>query len=781
MTLFGKRVNAEGVAPVALQPTPIPGSTYVRPAQVPAGGAATQIADALGNLNKGLLAYGSMAASLQQDPSSRANKAFENGLYGKSIDELRAMADAGQDLPQVQHDALSVILGNRVGDEFQQGLPEWYSSDFDQASGDLAKQLDGRRREVMQGLPNDAARAAFWKSTDGYVQRFLAGDTERKIKEATGERNAGVLSMYRNIVTEGLHSGKDNSAIVGEVMAAGRSNRTFAKLDGPSQNAILYQLAQEMAVQGRPELVKALLTDQRGGIGPLLGTADYSVSGHKLIEAAQTAKDKADADGALGVLMQVDDEVRNGTFTAKRGEELRKANPWMSANYVAGQVDQSSRARASAEEQAAKAEAQRVGRARSEAQRNTVMANAWSTAQTLNGFNRLKDAEVENASGTGTTTVTAHEQQQFVVQTFLDRVEQQRKANLEKMTPEQADEVAFQAKLQWFAGNGAVNPEWDAALNNMHVIASPALLANGGDIPPEVGQAAELYRRLYTANPSYAARVVDDKRAEKFFEAYRFAREDGGALGGMTESQALRQAAQVAAMPASASEAVDVSNKQIDAALDTVDFSTLMQRLWGGDGWEPNAADKGRMRELIKGYIAQGMPFKTAQTRAAERMHDTSVLINGRLVPSNDRAFPGDFKPIVEKILDAYADQHKDDEGIASGADLYVAPIGPREWAIVKKDGGPVESGTAIRMEDINAYRSYVEEAKKFDTFSEADAARRGYSKYEDGGQVLWKDGEGRLLKPSLKDGTFSWTDTGRKAESGIHVWGAPSVRRYTK
>jgi hypothetical protein len=795
--LFGQGVGLAELQTPALQPAPIQSSTFVRPQQKQVGQNAAALANALGGLNNGLLAYGRAAAVQDQrlqDPNSDANKDFENSLYGKNVDELTAMAKEGN-LPRVQADALSSILGFRVSDQFQTDTSSWAATEFDQSKGDLSAQLEERRQAVMRNLPNDAARAAFFKATQGYASRLVASDTDRRVNEAVGARNDGILAQYRTIVTEGLHADMDPAAIAAEVTKAGAANRAFAALDGPSQNAIVFSLAQEFAQQGRPELVKALLEDPRGGVGPLGQTAEYATKGLSLIEAATNVRDRKAGEDNLDLYMSVDKQVAEGTFTDKTAAALKAQHPELTPAWLASRVDQSANNRQQAALRAQRETEKRTARLVSEQQRNAALSNAMLQSRGLNGWQKIDDVEIPSPTGEGTVKVSKKEQQDFVVNQVLTQLNGSKGERLRQgMSEAEADKSIFDDKLRWFAGSNAINPEWDVTLNSTPVIASPALLADPKNpIPPELINGAELYRQLYAANPAYAAKLVHGNIAEDFYEAYRFERENGGSVtnqSGNVPERAIRNAASAAAMTPTAKSSLGITDKAIDEKIGQVSPKTWGEFFTLADGWEPNADDKGKLKDLVKGYMtAQRMPFDKALEHAVARMKATSTVVNGYLVQSNDRNFPADFKEITEALLDEYAQAHPD-ENLDGGKDLYVVPIGPEKWAIARKEGGftsgmitqkslqdyrKVRADEALRSEadweklkdergyiralatwgSLNQPRMTTEEAQAFlsnkrrtrdiERFINADAAKRGY------------------VFASLKDGSMAWVNPATK------------------
>lgn len=685
--LFGKGVGIDTPAPVALRPAPLTGDIYSRQ---PVANGASQLADALGTIAPALLAYGTMAAKLKNDPNSRENKDFENPLYTKSIDELHAMAAAG-DLPNVQADALSAILGAKAATDFQTSTTTWATNadgnGFDASAGDMSAELDARRRKYAAGLPNDAARASFWKGSEGYSQRLVGSDTDRRIVEASTARDDGVFSQYQIIVDEGLHAGKSPEDIATSIMAASTANRTFAKLDGPAQNATLYRLAEKLAAEGRPELVKALAGASRKGVPSLGETGDYSTKLIKLVESATNIKEQEAAKLTLPVRLSVDKEVAAGTFTEAKAKALATANPvGFTPEYWAANVNQSNAVKERLRIDHAKFEAEAVFRQTNLASRNSVLAGATKKFGTVLGVGQIADIDIPNATGTGTEKVTAKEQIAFVVAGIeADIKAQADKAQSMGMSKPDIDQQSFNSRIQRYAGAGYINPAWDATLNGAPIAATKALIESGKPIPPELTDAASLYTKLYAADPVYAARLVS-KDSETFYEEYRWAVEDG-----KVPEQAMKMAADAAALPASARQ--DPTPTQIEELLAATDVT------------EPNASDHARANDVLSHYLLRMSPEKAIE-RATERLKATTTTVHGVMVSSNDRNFPKDFKEVTEGILAEYVKTHPDDSMVDDAEDLSVRRIGPLLWTIIHKaDGSPVLTDSRLGPENLQEYR----------------------------------------------------------------------------
>ncbi len=824
--LYGSNVSAEGVAPEPLRPAPMPGSTFVRPQHVQTGDNAARLADALQGLNGNLLQFGAQAAAMGRDPNSQENKDFANSLYGKSADELAALNAQPGYRNRIQQDALSSILGVKTAEKYQQDTQKWVGTEFDQANGDLQSELTARNKAILDSLPNDAARAAFVKATDGFNQSLVSKDIGRKVGEANAQLEDGVLSQFHMVIQQGSQGANPWSPekIADEIVKTASANKKFGLLGGPATNALLYSLAEEEAAKGNTELARAILNHPRNGVGPLSGTSDYATKSVQLIAHSEEVKRGLDAKSSLDGNLWVDTEVNKGAFTADKIEVAKKQFPALatrSPDWWAAQVNQSRNIDESNRSQAIDAMTKDAAIRESNTQRADVMAGAVTTTQTIGGAAALTDKTIVGPTG-NPVTITVKEQKDFAIAQIEKTSDEEIRVLVDGGVPEAEARARVEiSKLNRYSGAGLVDEKLQARFHAIPIIMSQAI-ASKGETPREVSEAAELYRKLYVANPKYVDRLLSgDPAAEKFFEKYRVAMEDGN----YTPQQAIAAASNPA--PVASFSAADLSNAA--GAMRGGGWFGIGNRL---PGWEPNATDEGTIKSLAQTYSGQGLTASAALAKAADKLASTSVVINGRLVRSNDKAFPNDFTTIVPKILDQYAAAHTDDPSIKSGADLTVVSDGADRWHIVYKDSGAwVLDGAQLTPQALQQYRqseadkvaqqqaaasiaakqqgpamawiqsnvlgqkpavptpeaakTYLADqarADQFAAFVKGEAQRKGMVQLTVNGKPVWVDANTRdIVTPAVKWsdplGALKWAKTGTKYKPGVAI--VPELNGY--
>lgn len=664
-----RRVQAPEIrGPAPFRPTPIQSSTYVRPAeQSGVGDNLARLADALSPLNSALVRFGTQAIQQQQ----AGQPATVQAKYGTMpFAEFSAKLGRGE-IPEANQEAFGALAGARFADEWNREIGAWTSSpEYDGTTAGLQAKMDQRRQEIMTTLPSEAAKAIFSRASQPFYERYLQGGVKREAEAAAGQLDTNVMSQYRLIVEDGIAKGLDANAIAGAVVAAGKANRNILKLPGPRQNALLFDVAREYALQGRPDIVKAILEHDRDGVGPLGKTADYSVKGLQLVEAAQGVADKESRARNFDVMAEINAKAADGSLTKKDVDTYRAANPWLGEGFMLANLDQANRVRASTAEAAAKAEAERAMKEDAALQEDTVYAQDYASSLSTGGggLDRLADIEVPDGRG-GTRVLSGQKRRDNAVQRRLA----ESKASLSAGTDPR---VQFEADLQWFSANKVANPEWAAKLEGVQAAASAAVVAKG-QLPASVAGAADLYLDLHAKNPAYAEMVVKDARSEEFFETYRLFRQDGHsaeAAAFMTSS--VMVSSKNALTPRISVEELE---KKVSASLGT---------FWSG--FYPTGMDIGTIRQRIRLYQMSRSPER-AIDEAIDWFKNTHTLINGRAVYTAGSGTPSDFGVLVPELLDQYVGLYGAKAGVTDASTLSVVPMttsGQGVWMIIDANTG---------------------------------------------------------------------------------------------
>lgn len=755
--LFGTGVAAPGIRQVAITPAGLPGSTYVRPQQKETGGNLRALADALGGLNNALQTYGAAKAQSDKNPDSEANRQFNDSIAGMSLeDAMKKYPDAKN---RIQKDGVLSLVGSKAAYEFRQLVTEKYNNgDFDQANGDFNSWVEGLRKDYAKGLNDPAMQASFFRGTDNWTQQFGEQDLKRKMENTMVERDTAVVDEFRMIADDGISANKDPQEIADAIIKQSSENRTFRGLDGKSQNDTLFRLAEEYALKGRPELVKALLNNKRGGIGPLIEVSGYTDKGLQLIDRAETQQQQASNAKSFETRSKLDEDAMYGRVTEEQIVKAKEApgNEWLTDAMAAQYLESSKRNKANLLAGQAREEEKRRQAFQSTGQRTQAYANAYAELETLGGAQRLKDVEYAGPDGT-MKTLTAKDQQDEVVKRKLSQFQDEEDRMIaNNVNRQQAKEMVMKKRIAWFDGNGIVDEDLQKKFTSLQVQSSISRVLEKGETSKYLADVAENYRQLEDINPAYADRMVSDSKSAEFLQNYAVARNDL-----MGPEDALIYAAQ---------QSNRTPTQRSMGKLDPTDLDKETKKVLRGLDYSagPSRDNEAWVQDQLNNYTARGLSKEDARKRVTEKLQSHSIEINGKILIDED-GLPKDAPVLFDRALkDAFAVFGKA-EGIPDVSDLYVDKFASGQWIIMSKTkAGPLNYGSRIGLDDLSKKRSEMDREKR----SLQEAAR-----VED----ATKRAEARAkLQSYLNDQKATvehWENTAKKSPNGWGAWVARKLR----
>lgn len=705
--LFGTRAQVAPIKQTAIQPTGIPGSTFVRPVQREVGGNARALAEALGNLNSALQNYATVTKAAEEDPNSRANKEQIARLQQMNREQLAAeIASGSLDGQRVQQDAAEVLLAERANDDLRKRWSEYYNTEFDRASGNAAEEFERMRAEIAEGLPSEVSKGHLYRLSNDFGRAWLEKDAEEKTAIVKGEIGTTVVGSFRSTIDDaiGLH-GKTPKEAASMVFEKSAANRVFLGMSGTEQNETIYAIAEEYALKGQVDVARELLSSDRVGadgrkVPSLMSTREYGTKALRLIKQAESVAEQDFLDKDLNSRLGIEEKVRNGEFTKKDAEEFKGKVP---ESYLTRQVLQSeeNRARIFAKEQGEEVKTQQ--RIYSKSEENRVYSEATGVLSRMGGINLLRDQEVPSETGEGTRTITVKQQVDAVVQRMEDGWSKERDALVSQgMDQDQAQAAVDAKRLDWYAGQKLKNEEWDNLLNGFAGRAAADTVMQGGETSKYLVRNAELYRRLKAGNAAYLRNILTDDSSRAMLDHYdRLVTRNR-----MPPEEALR----VAAGWNSRSPWDRASNRQISAK----DEQDLVDDLIGDLDLDDRSSDRsyltGEIRQMAEN---ENMTLDMIKQELPKRLADSTVVINGVLVPDH-RDLPDDFPPLMEQYLSdirpMMIQRGRTDENDAQ--DLYVRPVsGQSKWEIAsKKYGG---TGFFVLPKDLGVLRDKKEQADR--------------------------------------------------------------------
>ncbi|MCX5518080.1 hypothetical protein OSH10_06505 [Kaistia defluvii] len=677
--LFGTNIAAPEIRQAQLQPAAVPGSTFVRPQQREAGGNLRALADALGGLNGALQTYGTVVAKEEEDPQSRANRDWIAKRQLMSTDQLREEARLGTPAGvRVREDALNALLGEKANDDFRTRWTAFYNTEFDRTTGDAAAEYERLRQETAEALPNDLAKAAFYRLTKDHQSAWMQKDVEEKTSYVKQQINTTVIDSFRNSIDDSLNIHKLDPAKAAEIVfAKSASNRDFLGLSGQEQNETIFAIAEEYALKGNEELARALLDGVRKcsdgkKLPPLSKIAGYADKSIRLIEQAGSIRDKNVREGSFKVRVEDDDLILRGAFTEAEAEKRRGTGVYTDPE-LANMVDQSKRAGLAIQTKKATEEQKRALRVNSERERGRVIAQAYSAMQRVGGITSIRDVEIPSPTGEGTTTLSRAKSIEFVTDLFEENLEDRQAQLIERGTPEDVAKKQTQsARIAWYSMNRLDNAEWSHALNGIASLVTPETIAQRGQLLPQMTANAELYRTLKAANPGYLSTLITDKASREFLEVY----DRAITTRRMQPDEALLMAAHEGAK--------DESTK-VRSMVSQQDAAKIADRLLRDLGLKREGANAAFVMGRIHDMSRSGASEKEITAELQKEIEDTSVPINGVLV-FDHRDLPADFPDLVQDELKGVFEVFGKRYGLPDVSDLFiVAESGESKWSVWSK------------------------------------------------------------------------------------------------
>jgi len=680
--LFGTRAQVGALKQTSIQPTGIPGSTFVRPQERRVGGNASALAEALGGLNTALQNFATVKAVEDQDPQSRANQEWIARRQQMGLDQLREEAKNGTpDGIRIREDALNAMLGERANDDFRKAWLEFYNDEFDRTSGDAATEYERMRQEFAAGLPTEIARGSFYRLTKDHFSAWMQKDVEEKVSYAKQELNTTVVDSFRNSIDDARGiCGKSAADAARIVFAKSASNRDFLGLSGAEQNETIFQTAQAYALAGDEEMARALLETARPGAGgktiPALSTVPaYAEKSFRLIEQASITRRKEARKSGLSTMTADEALVDQGAFTEAEAEK-RKGGGLYSDDELADMVGRSRRVRLATEAKWQAAKQKQELKAHSEREEDRLYAQAFAAMGRFGGINQIRDIDIPSPTGEGFKTVSRQQQIDAVVRMKeADFTSKQEELVKSGTAPEDARAQVNRLRVDWYAGNKIVNEEWQNTLNGIAGRASMDTLLQKGEVTAYLKDSAKLYRDLKATNPAYLSNVLTDAKSREFLEAY----DNAVSNRRMPEDEALTYAAHVTAQP---------ENLKAKSMISRDDADKLARSTLRGLGVDERSSNYAYVMDRVSNLSANGLTDKEIKRKIEEDILSTAVPINGMLV-FDHRDLPDDFPELMQEEIKARFEARGKDFGITDPNDLYAVADGSEtKWYVMSKSLG---------------------------------------------------------------------------------------------
>ena len=617
----GRVVTPDFTPREALQPAPIPGSTYVRPAQTQQIGMShyEAIAQALGNFSAGLRTYANEKA---QEEQKKQEDAYMADFMLKPREEQQRLIREGK-VPRLYADQTAAVWGAGTANDFNNGIEGWLNEAPPEGMSQ-EQYIEQKRREFAAGLPKGPAQSAFVKLTQPNLEQANASIAKRRTDVAAEALADKYLGYMREVVNK---EGKgDPEATITKLAAHMKVLVDDRKaIDGKQANAYWMRLAEEWAAEGRFDLIDELRRNDRLGVGALGNSAEHGLQLDKLSSQAREKYNEKNIVGITPLLSEIDQKVARGEFTM---EEMNKMRNRPELRGV-GDEKFSTWFRQSAENAESLRQKKALIDAASDQKARISQEDLMKWYQGKLILDDIEDEEITLPDGT-TKTYSGADRKRTVLEL--------RAAQIDRMAEDKgwSPETKMMLTLREFESNRTVNPAWKSQLKNISGRASQMAAAEGD--MTEIHAAVELYRMMENNNPGYAEMYDLSDEDKAFLENAKIAIESGA------------DPRQAAAFGAKAVEDVIKGTNQYFHIKDEVIEKQVQYQTGSSTNFDASVlADISDLAKFRMKYLREDE--RTAVQKAGERFYATHVEINGRFVFAGYENMPKDFKPRAEQYM----------------------------------------------------------------------------------------------------------------------------------
>lgn len=673
-----------------------PVDTYVRPEQQRGGDDMLALAQGLAALNPALSAYAQQAEASGRE---KADADARMKLAGMTFEEATAAVKEGR-MAEMESPWFKAAFMRQYGTRYAlwraNERTEVYANEFDRENGDLEAFLAEGADEDAQAFGNDEFfRAGYGEAYTRFADNLRAKHGEYQTGRIKEETVSGASARFLDVAHAGIEQGLSPAQINEQLRGLYQGNKDLLFLTPKEQDLIMLGVSEQLANEGRYDLVKEILTSDRGGVGSIVNKSAVSADAYKLLRFAEGVKRDQDNKALSDTMLRFNLSSADGTLDEGEVLAVQQAYPdAFSAESAASLINRNRSVREQAAKEFARVEAEREIVATLDAQDRAVteyVRQAGDNGQ-LAFLSDLPTSTKEDIKEgrPGSKVVSADDLRKRAVTDYMET-----RSDAIQQKNGETDEQRFQREVQWLTRNGVTYDKWETILSTGYQNVTASSVA--GNDTALFQQSFGLYERLHATAPSLAGKLVKDKSAIDLYETVRVAKQDMG----LTAEQAAIAASAVMHDPTKMQEvSARYRQDQVLAAVSNV---------------KNKGEIAGEMEKMVKVFVGLGMAPDKAISRAKERIDQTYTKVNGRLLYTADRDIPPDFAELAEDYLSAYAESLPPDEAL-DGDDLsLMAPTSAKGVFVIvdAATGIPVANNPYITVTQLNAVRAVRDTAER--------------------------------------------------------------------
>lgn len=629
------RVQTQGFDAVQrIQPAGLPGSTYVRPAEVDSGASNLRaVAEALGSLSSNLSNF-AQSQKAKEAAAVREQAALESQARADQKEALRDSREQAKDardaarfqdeqdkataddlpyesmgLPELQKliedndrpggnsfasKKASVVFGKRYGKEFLDTTLRQAYENYDPSSGKTVSQhlLEETNKYLDENFPmedrrNWYVRGGFSSIIDPAISSFEKQEADFTKTKGKVMVEEGAAVEASQIVQDGMTKGLPKQAVAaqflsqwGSLRAEAQGSRANPEFYGADVHTQFKAQVEALAAAGEYELVNEIVTQAAPGLAAPL---EKGPDGSWALKQKATAKEnlfKKQRDQNWSMMSDYEvlaDQGQLGDPLVQAGVQSGAIKPEEAERLRTKNRLQRMSIDNAARDKMVKTEAEAAHNAAVDTEVNRTLAAMMTTG---GGGLLLEDKTVPSKDGLGTAALSSTQLKDRVVAAW----QEQHTSEVERVRMERGDEAAAQydvdKSIEFFRKNGDIeNPRWKSLFAGAGAAVSLQALANAGkdgNIPANLKQAASVYARLSDVAPGLAWDYVKDEKTRVILESVRIAQDRAAAYtggGSFTEAQAWATAMNIAQRV----------NENPNAALPRVDWSRKNEKALRAD------------------------------------------------------------------------------------------------------------------------------------------------------------------------------------------------------
>lgn len=592
----------------------------------------------------------------EQEQRESAEIEAQRAMNEMTFEEAQEAVRSGN-LPQVNNPyfraAFQRLYGTRLGLKRGEELAIAYTNDFDKRNGDLEEFLAGFAQQDLEGFDSEFLVSGYNDAYSPIADKLRsqhAGNVAQLIKQDTLD---GVYESMMGVINIGTAEGLELPQIVNEITQQGREFKELMNISFTELDDIRLSVAEQLAREGNLDLVKALLEDDRGGVGSIAGKrGEQGARAAQIIGMAQREFTQKRIEETFDTRLNFWDQAANGRLNEKAFIEwYRNNSDTMTEEHLRSVIakNRSTQERLRNEAMTAQLRAamqMQIAQNDQDRKERNLTLLMEGRLPVVDAIPRLKISGGELTQELMSPEQQITEAQDLYLNELSPRIQEKN---------QETDEQRRLREVEFLSKNGLDHPVVRRMFTAGYSAASSIAISEGNENPPPlINEAVQMYATLRSINPRYATSQVKDSSQRDFFESAYVLQN----VMGFDPTQAVMGATAVTRDPnLQHSPFVRTNIERLNNELNRTSTNGFWASLTGGKTKPNNLPEvQEHVNNLATTLVRTGMvDAKDAVKAASEFVADASIVVNGNWVLETGIPDPDNFGHHAEVWLDAYA------------------------------------------------------------------------------------------------------------------------------